>query len=108
MSSPHAEAASRYIRAAVAEILGAHHDDPDILALDMSKTLEEHGLDSLDRAEFIIHLEEEPARVGRDGYDLSRLIAIPDEESDRLALQPLSAWVDYLAQRLEKREQVSA
>jgi acyl carrier protein len=108
MSSPHAEAAARYIRAAVAEILGAHHDDPAILALDMSKTLEDHGMDSLDRVEFVIHLEEEPGRRP-DGYcDAARLVAIPDEIADNLTPQPLSAWVDYLAQRLEQQGLVTA
>lgn len=50
-------------------------------------TLEQHGLDSMDRVEFVMDLE--------DAFGLE----ISDEDAQRLDAQPVQEWVQYIEAR---------
>lgn len=50
-------------------------------------TLEQHGLDSMDRVEFVMDLE--------DAFGLE----ISDEDAQRLYAQPVQEWVQYIEAR---------
>lgn len=71
--------------------------------IDLSKSIREHNCDSLDEIEFVIALEEQPARDVAGQTTPSLMIVIPEDKVVELTPQPLSAWVEYMRERIATR-----
>lgn len=68
---------------AVASVAGIHVD-----RVDPEKTLEAHGLDSVERIEMVMELE-----------DAFGLIEISDADAQRLDPLPVQEWIQYMEAR---------
>lgn len=74
------------IRQRMLELL-AHEAGIPLDNVSAEKTLEQHGLDSLDRVEFLMAAE--------DAFHLE----IPDTDGQRLDNQPVQEWIQYMEAR---------